>query len=305
MIYLLYGKEPYCIKNEIKKLTKANEPLGVVYFDELNDDVFAECSMYNMFTPSKSVVVELEKLPSQDGFLKYAKKPVSTTDLIITVENLDKRSGIVKKIQSMPEGVVKEFSKVDEQTFCKLVNKLASSLGSTFDKGMDQYLYQYSGYAIDDNVNLYGINIAVKQLCFAATGTITKDIIESLVEKSETVKSFELTKILMEGNSKKLFEVAQHLLDEKENPIAMLSLILRTFRLYYKCSILEGKTESKAKLIGVPAYQLAGAYKYETKVVSSVMDELQGGVNAIKSGGDQKVIFKMTLAKCCLILGGT
>ena len=130
--------------------------------------------------------------------------------------------------------------------------------------------------------------------------TITKEAVDTFVIESNTSKTFALTKELLKRNDKKLFMLAKHFIDDKENPIGMLSLLLRSFRLAYKASLYYGdKNDAEiSKLLGVPAYQFKEAAEYAPEQISNVLDLIQSGVSEIKTGmASPEVVFINTLAK--------
>ena len=98
--------------------------------------------------------------------------------------------------------------------------------------------------------------------------------------------------------------MARLLIEKKENPITLLSLIARSFRLAYKAT-LYGELDpiEISSLIGVPTYQFKEGLRYNAEVLEKSLNILQNGVNQIKDGeANSEIVFYITLGSIITLL---
>ena len=194
---------------------------------------------------------------------------------------------------------------MNEELFGKFVMRELNRNGSRIDNDAFNYFVQKCGYLISEDVSLYTIAIYLKQLGFSsAEGIITKDAIDAFIPETPDQKSFELSKLLLKKDERGLLALAQNLIAEKENPIAMLSLIERSFRLAYKATLYKEMSDKKiGELLGVPVYQIKDALAYNVDKIERAIELLQKGVNQIKDGAaGPDVIFYVTLGSVLALL---
>ena len=302
MLKVLYGAEPYLVNEKVREITKDIDDMNVAHFDELTSAVFQTAQQYPFLASRQAIVVDIDKLGACEELLS-AKIP-EFTDFIVCPKVVDERTKVFKALKKA--GCVDECKKMDLQSLKKAIREKVSERGCSISDEMIENFVQHIGYFVDENVSLYTINIALKQLCFG-TVEISMDDIVALVPRSVNVKMWELSTVLMDLDAKKLYQMAEHLLDEKESGIGMLSLLLRSFRLAYKatlCKRMNLRENEIAKKLGVPAYQYKSAMRFSPEQISKALDLLQGGVNRIKSGIPERVVFPQTLAEVLVELGG-
>ena len=104
--------------------------------------------------------------------------------------------------------------------------------------------------------------------------------------------------LLLEQKNKELFLLAEKLLEQGEEPIALLSFMERVFRLAYKATLFPENLEQ----IGVPPRHYKIAMRYEAKVIGKAMDYLQEGVHIQKTDLNKRVGFIQTLYKVSKLL---
>lgn len=297
---IIFGAEPYSVDQKVKELTAGLGDMGIVRFPSLSEDAFQVAEIYPMFTSRQVVIVELDKLGACEELVK-AKIP-EFTDFIVIPKSVDKRTSSYKALEKV--GCVIECPKLDIPVLKKWILESVQAQGSSISDDVLVQFINYIGYEFDESVTLYTVEVAVKKLCLA-TAQITMTDVEALVERSVNVKMWELSNVLLDRNAAQLHSMAQRLLDEKESGIGMLSLLLRTFRLAYKASLCKWMKDADiGKKIGVPAFQYKKATKYSPEQISRSLDLLQGGVNKIKSGLPERVIFPLTLSEVLTELGG-
>lgn len=299
-VEILYGDEPYVIKRYVDNEVSAYDECSTSFYEEFSNDVWAVVRQMPMFSERQLVVVKPKNL-SDEKFLKYCKKPMPHTHLLVIPEQIDKRTAAYKELQKLD--LFKECNKLDATELQRFVVGIIKESGCQIRKEVYDFFIERSGYFTDDSVNLFSMDNYVRQLCSTADeesgNEIVREAVESFVVESNTTKTFAMTKKMLQKDRKALFSMANHFLQEKESAIGMLSLFLRSFRLAYKATLYPDKNETElGKLIGVPAYQFKDAMKYRPEQISGCLDCIQDGIRKIKAGSaSESVAFTITLAR--------
>lgn len=297
MIVVLTGNEPYLIDYEIEKAGS-----DVESYTEFNDAVYNAVITYPMFSKTQVIVVRSESIPTDNQFLKMITGIPDFTHLYIVPEKIDKRTKSYKALKDM--GAIREVNKVSEDYLRRLLLKLIQQNGSKIRNTDMDYLIQRSGYLVDENINLYHLNIWIKQICYASE-EITREEICCFVPESTQVKIFSLSEKILKKDGEGTMKLAVRLIEEKENPVAMLSLLLRSFRLGYKCSLYPDMNDTqKAKCIGVPVYQLQSVKNISPQTMEDCMAIINDAVKLIKTGAKSTLVFYQALSDILQKMGG-
>ena len=295
MIKLFYGKEPYWLNFELNKIRGMVDDLSYCEYDMWDDSVKAIANSVNMFADRNVIVIRLEKLGANDSLMDYLQHECSMTDVYIFAESVDKNTKVYKAIAKNPDNV-KECQKLSDKGLKAFVFRKLHAEGAVMTEDAYELFKKRVAYLEDEECNLFTVANYAKQLAFLSDKIEVEDV-KDVVPETLTEKSFALTELLLCKQGDKLFKVAKGLLNEGENPISMLSLLLRSFRLAYKASLypeLSGK-ERKAKL-GL-TYGRFPDIKGSPENIAQAMDMLQGAVSKIKSGYPAERVFLTTLAR--------
>lgn len=290
MIYILAGKEKFLIDNEARKLADSG-----MKFSEFGRDVYENINILPLFEDAQKIVVSLDKLPTDSQFMDLLEKGTpSFTTLVIIPQKLDKRTKVYALAKK--KGLVKEFDKVSESQLkgllCRLIQKNSSKIR---EEQMD-YLIQRSGYLIDEDVDLYQMNTWCKQLCYASD-IITEEAIDAFIPESDQTSVFALSGYILSGKGKDAMTLAQKLIDEKESPIRLLSLLLRSFRLGYKRRMYSELSERDvAKILGVTTYQLQPVRNLSPETIGACMSVIEKAIEGIKNGHPADLEFLTALS---------
>lgn len=290
MIYILSGKEKYLIDNEAKKLAGDS-----IKFSEFGREVYESINILPIFEEEQKITVFPEKLPTDDKFMDLLKKGVpSFTTLVIIPEKLDKRTKAYSIAKQ--QGLVMELDKVSEDQLKKLLCRLIQKNDCKIRESQMDYLIKRSGYLIDDDVDLYQMKTWCKQLCYASE-IIKKETIDAFVPESDQTSVFALTGYILSGKGKETMMLAQNLINEKESPIRLLSLLLRSFRLGYKRQMYQELTDrDAAKKFGVTPYQLQPVKNLAPETIGKCMDVIEDAIKAIKNGCPSTLTFLTALS---------
>ena len=248
--------------------------------------------------------VVLLKVPDLkcDALLSYAKKPCVFTDMYIIPENVDKRTVIYKSLSNM--GLIKEYGKLSQSQFKQFVLEKLLNAGKRISEEVYGYFVCRCGYFEAKSVTLFSIEKSVEQLCFVCEDDISKAAVDAFVEEGDTQKIFVITKDLLLKDRRKLLIHTNMLMRNGENGIAMLSLLLRNFRLAYKASLFADKPIKEiSKMLGVPSYQFQEYLKFSPEQIEKVLDIFSEGIFNIKTGkmaAEIAVIISCQKAMMCL-----
>lgn len=302
MLKIYFGNEPYLLREKKKRfLDMAGDEISCHIFEELSDEIWQIARQYPVFSDKNYILVSVEKLDETNEFIRYLDHPCPMTDIVLFVEKVDKRTKLYKKMKDMD--ILHECNKLDQKAFSDFVVRLIAKNNLRITRSDYEYFVEKSGYFCDENINLFSIENAVLQICMS--GKIDRHSIDCFCPDSNTTKVFALSNVLFRRDGAAVFKTAKLLLSNKENPIAMMSLLLRQFRLAYKASLYSDVSSGQLeKMLGVSKYQFQDALKYPAVTVKKAMDILHNGIHDIKSGSaDAEQAFLFTLSRLIQCLG--
>ena len=164
MKLVLYGVETYCINNRVRKLIQEIDDMNVSRYQGLSREAVAATSRYPIMADKQAVIVEAEKLTGDDTkMLESLDIPEFTLFIVVVSGSVETRTNAFKSMMKKKEVV--EYGKVAEPELKKLITKLVTAKNSHMEEPVIDYFIKYIGYEIDENVSLYTVNIAIKQLC--------------------------------------------------------------------------------------------------------------------------------------------
>lgn len=304
MIQLLFGVEPYLISDKVSKAKSEVSGMGYARFEGFSNEVAEFASQYPFCDPKQVIVIEVQCLKNDDNILSFIQKVDSkVNDIYFVAEEVDKRTKLYKYLDS--KKMIQECKKINEAMFKKFVFQTISNEGGSITIKAYGMFVDRCGYFENDDITLYTIKTYVYQLLFAGDDKIVdENRVLSIVPETLDNKTFQLTNLILQRDKLKLFILAKALIEAKESPIGMLSLLLRSFRLAYKASLYNEMNEKQlTSLLGVPAYQYKGALRFSPAILEKALEVLQDGVNMIKSGAAAAdVIFYITLGNLLNLL---
>ncbi len=269
-LYLLYGEEKYLISYYTNKL------IDVALDGTINDFNFKKFKAGDMsidsleksievlpFLSSKKCIVvldlELEKFNVTE--IKKLKEIVSkipeTTVLIISQSNIDasiykssKLTSFIKLVEK--HGNVINFKRLSQLSLKKQIINWAKKLTLNISQNSVEKLIEYCG---DGLLNLR--SELEKLSAFVDNGEITENDIELLVNKKTEANVFDLTKAVSQNNYDRALKILHVLLEKKEEPVAILSLLASNYIDMYRAKV--------AKNSGVPSNKIAELFDYKRK----------------------------------------
>ncbi len=253
MIYTLYGEDTFGMNKFINDLMKKEQIEDKITYDyeESNiKDVLEECSYNDLFGNKKLVVLNnatflTGKTTLNDDSLElYVNNPNELTILILKVneDKLDERKKLVKLLKE--KSTLKAYKSLDI-------------------KDINIYIKNYllnEGYKIDNNIipliasringNTKVINSELDKLMLykISDKIITKDDVLKVITKYEEDNIFKLVDAVIKKDKPSIFTLYKGLIDNKEEPAVIMSLLSNNLRIILQSGILYKDGYSKDKI---------------------------------------------------------
>ena len=243
MFYILYGENAVMLDDFIEELMKSKDISDKIVYDynESNiKDVIEECSYNDLFGSKKMVVLDnsvflTSKSSLEDkAFDSYISSPNENTVLVFKVicEKLDERKKLVKNLKS--KSIVKEFKDLDKTNINGYINSYFTNLGYKIEYNAVSEIISRIGemrralYSELEKLELYKIKDKY----------ITIEDVKKVVTKYEEDNIFKLVDAVIQRDKKLIFNTYKKLVDDKEEPAVIISLLANNIMLILECSIL-------------------------------------------------------------------
>lgn len=309
-LYVCYGTETYLLREFLAFLTqKLIEPehrdFAISKYDlaETSLDVVLEDAQTLPFMAPKKLIIannavfftgakESGKVQHQpDKLLEYRKAPsdFSVIVFIVDAEKLDERKKIVKtlKDETVP------FLPMNADNLLQWVNKQAERKSFSFADGAAEQLILYTG----GGLQTIAAELEKLSLFVGLNGTVTGDTVDKLVTRSTEQNVFILIDDIMRLRLNRAFAILYELLKQKEEPVKLVLLIARQFRIVLQVKEL-AKTglsqQQMASQLGLHPYAVKVAaeqgQKYNAERLEHILAQLAELDYKMKSGKVDKVM---------------
>lgn len=311
-IYICYGTEAYIMNEFIERLLEQlvepeHREMAIVRFDTAEtqiDSIIEEAETLPFLVPSKIILVRdsvlfasgkessrVEHRPER--LLTYLGQPVETTVLVFTVphEKLDERKKLVKSAKSSDFTIA--FTPLQPEELLQWLLKRVGSQGRSMDKQTAEELLRRMG------TDMHSLAAEVDKLCLHAGvgGTVTVESVASLVAMATEQNVFKLTEELAALRTAEVLNLYYDLLKQREEPIKLMSLLVRQFRnmLYVKELSSQGYSpQQMASQLGLHPYavKITGeqARKFSPERLARLLSELADLDYAMKTGRVEKAL---------------
>jgi DNA polymerase-3 subunit delta len=315
-IYLLYGTESYLIEDEIRRLTNSLIPpedreLNLINYDLSAipiEDVIAEAetppfmsarkliitrggAIFTAQKPAKTVEHDLAVLE------QYIDNPASYSTIVFVVDydKLDERRRIVKQLRA--KAAVRELAPLNDYLLIAWVIKNAELAGATISAETAQYLLHKAG----KELQLLSQEIEKMALYVGSGGEITGEVVDNLTARLLENNIFLLIDAVANLRMEQAFQLLSDLQKNKEEPVKILSLLARQFRiiLLAKDALKNGYSERDiASQLAVHPYVIKLALEqgrhFSEEQLQKIMIKLADLDYEIKSGRiDKKLAIEM------------
>jgi DNA polymerase-3 subunit delta len=261
-LYLLVGCEGYLRDVAARKITDA--ALSGTLLREFNESTFSLLTDAAM-----SAIAAAEQLPmmserrvvrikdfaklretDEETIIRYLQRPVDSTVMIFSADDLDKRKKLTKAL--LGNCAVVEFPAVKDGEAKAWARMRLKELKTTADDRVLSEIVRLVG------TNLQTLSSELDKLAAAAVDTrqITMGMVEELIDRSRELSNFDLGDHLVAGDRRQALETLHRLLEDNVAPVMLLGLIAGNYhRLALAKELLKrGKRDEVYRLIyGPPA----------------------------------------------------
>ncbi len=320
-LYLLYGKEDFLIKDSVDKivstlLTEEEKDFNYSIYDmkEVPIQVAVEEGETLPFFGERRVIFlkncyflttvkEKEKVEHDlSTFEKYIQSPAEETVMIVSVghEKLDERKKIVKQLKK--NGVFLEANAFQEKELRQWIDNFERETSLQLEEKAKNKLVQLTGR------NMMTLTSELNKLSLYGEegGVITEADIEELVPRTLEDNIFELVDSVVRGKAERAMDIFYDLIKQKEEPIKIVALLARQFRIILQASYLhkKGYTQKQiASQIKVHPYAvkmaLAQGKRFDERQLTNILQTLATVDYDMKTGKMEK---QLRLELCLLEL---
>ncbi|PTM59531.1 DNA polymerase III subunit delta [Desmospora activa] len=311
-LYLFYGKESYLIEETCRWIQErissgdGNEWSHTVMDLEETaiQDVVREVETASFFAEARVVVAKHAwfltgatnkgKVDHQvEELLRYTQAPVEENVLILTVEaeKLDSRKKLVKELKKTAR--IAAFPPLEAKDLERWVNKRIRQADLLPHPQAAHTLIQHVG----SDLRLLDAEIRKLSTYVGAGGTLTPSGVKELVPRTLEQDVFQLTNRVAQRRTGEALAIFYDLLANREEPIRILALVIRQFRLLLQVKVLasQGKGEREiASLLGAHPYPVKLALQqgrsFSEEALRTLLERSIAADHDIKSGRIDKVL---------------
>ncbi|GIP35868.1 DNA polymerase III subunit delta [Paenibacillus sp. J2TS4] len=305
-IYVCYGPEIYrrgeFITFLIDKLVEPEHKEFAISRYDLNetplDAVLDDSETVPFLVPKKIVIASNAQFltGSRDTskqehrverLTDYMKNPVDYTVLILIVDadKLDERKKVVKGLKERK--ALLAFPTLSAEELADWVARRAGRLGMTFAAGAMERFLLYGG---TDLQNL-AMELDKLSLYVGTGGEVEEKLVEQMVVRTTEQSIFILIDEMVRMNTAKALDILHELFKQREEPIKIIALMARQFRMIMQVKELVQVGYSHQQIAGTIgahpyAVKLAAeqARKYDSGRLNGIMSKLADLDYRMKSG---------------------
>lgn len=259
-VYLIYGEETYLKEHYVNKLKKQVVEPAFADFnfhryegkDTDIDEILQDAEMMPMMAQYSFILVHdypLDRSSADMERLKEFFTDVPETCVLVfwydSMEVDTKKNSKWKTIEAAfaKAGSAVNLEKRTEGDLAKLIVSSAKKRGCTIGGNNARYLISIVGSDIKTIFN------ELEKICgYVSEGEITKKDIDTLAVKCLQARVYDLSKFIMQGNSDGAYNVLNVLFAQKEEPIAILSVISSCYIDMYRAKCAKAANENEMTL---------------------------------------------------------
>lgn len=301
-MYVLYGENVFEINKYIDELLRKENILDKIIYDYEEtgiDEVINEAMYDDLFSSKKAIILDnslfLTSKSTLDNelFNKYINNPNENTILIfkVIVDKLDERKKIVKDLKT--KAIVKEFVKLEEKNMPSYIKNYFNEINYKIDNDSINEIVRrintHTEVLNNELDKLRLLKIKDKEIALY-------DVKNTIITYENDNDIFKLVDAVINNDKAKIFNLYKDLIDNKVEPLMIITLIANQLRLILNTSIFlrEGFTKDKiaSKLKEHPyriQLSIEKTYKISNKKLEDLLYQLSVLDLQIKSGEVDKV----------------
>ena len=295
-LYFFFGEETFIIDEALEKLRAKVLSEGLSDFnlnifyggDSSPDNICDAVETFPMMAQRRLVIVKQAEDFSAKELERLAvlvDKPVETTTLVFVATKVDMRKKFFKSFDS--KGTMVKFAKPFENQMAPWIQYIAAK----FDKQLSPEATEVMKESVGTNlIDIKNELCKVAQFVGDGVQEITVDHIRAVVGRTRVDTVFELANNMGMRDCANSLQLLANLLDNGQNEIAVLSLIIRHYRILLLCqeALKEGLSQPQiAARVGVHGFYIKEyieqARKQDQKHLLEIFDILLDTDRALKS----------------------
>jgi len=298
-VYLIASDSHELLEEKLADIIHSND--NVVRYNYLESsliDILEEASYVSMFQDMKYLVVRNADFFSKakineketEYLLNYLESPYPCTTIIFTTyETVDKRKNITKKI-------------IDNYQYIELVSPKNYDLFLDTKKKLQKYQIgeQSIKYLIEASLGNYDLvtnEIGKLSLLYHKDDVITLEAIKNIVASNTNENVFRFTDAVIRKDAYEAIHLFEEFLLLKMDPLQLINLLIREYRLLYYYKIFEKKRvfgKELAQSMKLQDWQvnkiMKSAVNYHIDDLSDYLLKLSEMDYKIKSGQHDKTL---------------
>src|SRR5258705_1163532 len=285
-LYLLLGSETYLRGVAAQAISDAalSESLlrefNETSFSLLSDSVQAAIAAAEQLPMmSERRVVKIKNFAKlreadEDVLVRYLGNPVSSTVMIFSADELDKRKKATKAL--LETCTVVDFSPLkDAEAKAWARTRLKELKVAAADPVLSEILR-----LVGTDIQTLFSELDKLESAAAVTGNITMEMVDDLIGRSRELSNFELGDHLLTNNRKRALETLHRLLDDGAEPVMLIGLMASNYHKLAlgKCLLARGNREDVFRSISLPPFKRDG---YITMLQRSDASKIARGIQLI------------------------
>ncbi len=269
-LLFLYGEEAFLLHESLKEVIDAavapeDRDFNLDTFsahDNSVEEILDAAYAYPVFAPRRCVVVkEAQRFNADeyDQLLKYIKKPLASTCLVVCADKTDKRKRFFTNFKKY--GEIVEFKRLYPDRIPAFVKNRTAKERKRFTEDALELFCRRVG------TNLSEVVAELDKLvsyCGADEPIIDVDHIIAVVSDTRVDSIFDLTDAAGNGNLGEALILTERLQHEGEHPLKILTMLVRHFRQLWKVNVLLKHNASQSEIckrVGISPYFAAQTIK--------------------------------------------
>ena len=284
MNYLISSDSKVLLDEELKKIIKDSNNKIIYNYNEVDlKTIIEEAGYVSMFQEMKYIIVKnanffaKEKLSDANSelLIKYLTNSNPYTTLIFTVyDDFDKRKTILKKYQEL--GKVISLKAPSNYELFNVVKGLVMKKGYLINDEGVRYIIN----ACLNNYDLIWNEIEKFSLLYKENSKISLNTLKELISLNVRDNQFKFIDAVINKNISLAFSLLNDLKSLKVEPLQLINLLAREYRLMIMDDLLESKYNSKQIMqeLKLADWQLQKIVKNKTMFH---LDDLKDNLNAL------------------------
>lgn len=247
-VYLIYGEERYLVQHYAEAITKAiGEPDNFEGAAPIENIILAANTL-PFFTEKRLVRVKDSKLfvsgrkADSEAMTAYLPQVPGSTVLVFTESEVDRRGRLFKKAVEM--GGVLECETPSPQTLVTWLSRIFKEKGKTIDQAAANILIRYSA----SNMTTLVQEAEKLSAYIGQRQGVTLQDIEAICSPTLQTRVFDLIAAMGNGRIAEALNMYQNMLLMKEQPLMILAMIIRQFRIILMVKAANEKRMPKAQM---------------------------------------------------------